>query len=166
MAAGEFLMRATISLGVAAYAAAEFLWFRHRLEAFRLRTVLWTGAAALFLLHSALAFHVRHGWSHEAAVRQTAAQTAAVTGLNWGGGVFVNYAFLVLWVADVTWLLAAPRSYLRRPRFVNTAISAFFLFIVFNGAVVFARGPAQVVGVAATAIVAWAWINSSLRTGA
>ena len=41
-------------------------------------------------------------------------KTAAVTGLNWGGGVFVNYAFLVLWAADVTWLVAAPRCLAQR----------------------------------------------------
>jgi hypothetical protein len=156
----ELLMRGTISAGVAAYAAAEYLWFRRRQEAFRQRALLWTTGAALCILHSALAFHARHNWSHDAAVRQTASQTAAVTGINWGGGIFVNYAFLTLWAADVFWMWVAPGSYLRRPPIVNRAISAFFLFIVFNGAVVFAQGPARIVGMAATATVAWAWWRS------
>ena len=150
-------MRATIALSVAAYAAGEYLWYTHRVEGFRARAVLWTAAAALCITHSALAFHVRHGWSHDAAVRQTAAQTAAVTGLDWGGGVFVNYAFLAIWAADVAWIWAAPASYLRRPSAVNGLVSAFFLFIIVNGAVVFAGGPARVVGIAATATVVWAW---------
>jgi hypothetical protein len=157
VAAGDLLMRVTISMSVAAYAAAEYLWYRRRVEAFRLRRILWTGAAALCLLHSGLAFHVQHGWSHDAAVRQTAAQTAAVTGIDWGGGVFVNYAFLGLWAADVAWLWAAPASYLRRPPVVNGLVSAFFLFIIVNGAVVFAGGPARIVGIAATATVIRAW---------
>lgn len=157
MPVGELLMRVTISASVAAYAGAEYLWYRRRRDAFRLRAVLWTAAAALCILHSALAFHVRHGWSHEAAVRQTAAQTAAVTGLDWGGGVFVNYAFLALWAADVAWLWTSPASYLRRTAVMNALASAFFLFVIFNGAVVFAAGPARVVGMAATATVVWAW---------
>lgn len=154
---GDLLMRVSISMSVAAYAAAEYLWYRRRREAFRLRAMLWTGSAALCLLHSALAFHVRHGWSHDAAARQTAAQTAAVTGIDWGGGVFVNYVFVGLWAADVAWLWAAPGSYMRRPPIVNGFVSAFFLFIILNGAVVFAGGPARVVGIAATATVIWAW---------
>lgn len=150
-------MRVAISASVAAYAGAEYLWYRHRRDGFRIRAVLWTAAAALCILHAALAFHVRHDWSHEAAVRQTAAQTAALTGLDWGGGVFVNYAFLALWAADIAWLWGSPTSYLRRPAVVNGLVSAFFLFVIFNGAVVFAGGPARVVGVAATAAVVWAW---------
>lgn len=163
MDAGELLMRATISLSVVAYAAAEYLRARHRLDAIRVWTVLWTAAASLCIAHSALAFHVRHGWSHDAAMRQTAAQTAAVTGLDWGGGVFVNYAFLALWAADAAWLVTAPESYLRRSRVVSAAVSAFLFFVIVNGAVVFARGPARGVGIAATAVVLWAWFTSKAR---
>jgi hypothetical protein len=159
---GELLMRATISAGVAAYAAAEYLWYCRRHDAFPQRAVLWTAGAALCMLHAALAFHVRHDWSHDAAARQTALETAAVTGLSWGGGVFVNYAFLGLWAADVAWMWVAPASYLRRRSVVNGAVSAFFLFIIFNGAVVFAAGPARIVGMAATLTVLWAWWRSTV----
>ncbi len=32
----------------------------------------------------------------------TARQTDAVVGINWGGGLFINYAVASLWIADVT----------------------------------------------------------------
>ena len=160
MSSGEMLMRLTIALSVAAYAGAEYLWYRHRRGAFRARAILWTIAAVLCIVHSALAFEVRHGWSHDAALRQTAEQTAAVTGVAYGAGLYVNYAFLALWAADVIWLWAAAGSYLRRPAAVNAAVSAFFLFMFVNGAVIFARGPVRILGLAATLSVAWAWWRS------
>jgi hypothetical protein len=157
MLPGEAAMRATILASLAAYAAAEYLWFRHRAVAFHARALLWTAAAALCIVHAAIAFEVRHDWSHDAAWAQTAAQTAAVTGLDWGGGLYVNYAFLVLWAADVVWLWSSPRSYLHRPAVISTAVSAFVLFMFINGAVVFVRGPARVAGAIAVAVVMWAW---------
>ena len=80
-----------------------------------------------------------------------------MTGLDWGGGLYVNYAFLVLWGADVVWLWSSPRSYLRRPAVVSTAVSASALFMFINGAVVFVRGPARVLGAIAVTVVMWAW---------
>ena len=163
MQPGDAMMRAAILASIAAYTAAEYLWFKKRRSAFGLRAVLWTLAAALCVAHSALAFAVHHHWSHAAAVRQTATQTAAVTGLEWGGGVYVNYAFLLIWTADVAWLWIAPAAYLRRSSLLNTALSAFFLFIFVNGAVIFARGPARIVGTAATIVVVWAWATRTTR---
>jgi hypothetical protein len=157
MLPGEAAMRATILASLVAYAAAEYLWFGHRAAAFRARAVLWTAAAVLCIAHAALAFEVRHDWSHDAAWAQTAAQTAAVTGLDWGGGLYVNYVFLVLWGADVAWLWSSPRSYLRRPAVVSAAVSASALFMFINGAVVFVRGPARIPGAIAVAVVMWAW---------
>jgi hypothetical protein len=165
MPGGELLMRATIAASVVAYACAEYAWYVHRATAFRGRAVLWSSAFLLCLAHTALAFHVRHGWSHQAAVLHTADATAAVTGLPWGGGVYVNYLFLASWGADVAWLWLAPASYRARGAVVNGAVSAWFLFIVFNGAVVFAKGPARAVGLAATALVIWSWRRGRSRRG-
>ena len=161
MIAGEILMRATILASVGAYAAAEYLWFRHRATAFRPRALLWTAAAVLCIGHAALAFEVRHDWSHAAALAQTATQTAAVTGLDWGGGLYVNYVFLAGWALDVAWLWTSPRSYLRRPAALSAAVSAFVLFMFINGAVVFVRGPARIVGAIAVAVVLWAWARGA-----
>jgi hypothetical protein len=160
---GEALMRATIAGSVVAYACAEYVWFAHRQRAFRARAVLWTAAFGLCVLHTALAFHVRHDWSQAAAWRHTAEMTAALTGLHWGGGLYVNYLFLAVWAADVTWLWAAPASYLARAARVNAVLSTGFLFIVFNGAVVFATGPARAIGLAATLVVIAGWLRARGR---
>jgi hypothetical protein len=157
---GEAIMRGSIAASVVAYACAEYAWYVRRREAFGARAVVWTAGFALCAVHTALAFHLWHGWSHEAAVRHTAAVTAAVTGLDWGGGVYVNYAFLAVWAGDVAWVWLRPAPYLVRPAAVNAAMSAWFLFIVFNGAVVFASGPARAVGVAATLLVIWSWLRA------
>lgn len=163
---GELWMRATIAASVVAYAAAEYLWYTRRFESFRLRRAIWTSAAALCVTHSALAIAVRHGWSHDAALLHTAVQTAAVTGLRWGGGLFVNYVFLALWTADVAWLWGSPASYARRPERLNTALSAFFIFMFLNGAVIFAGGASRVLGTAAVVTVAAAWWRRDRTTAA
>ncbi|MDY3554710.1 hypothetical protein R5W24_003839 [Gemmata sp. JC717] len=101
-----------------------------RTIAARLRA-LWTLGCALLLVHIAVAFHVGHGWSHAAAWEHT----RQVGG--YGDGVFVNYVFALVWVVDVVWAWVAFDSYLRRPHRLTWAVHGFFLFVIFNAAVVF-----------------------------
>ena len=77
---------------------------------------IWSCACLLYLAHVASAFHFWHGWSHAAAYAHTATQVAAVVGLNWGGGIYANYAFTALWLVEVAWWWAAPVSYEMRPK--------------------------------------------------
>jgi hypothetical protein len=113
--------------------------------------------------HSVAAFAVFHGWSHRAAVAATARQTAAVTGLAWGGGIFFNYAFLVVWVADVLWWWISPPSYDDRPRALDGSVRSFLFFMFFNGAIVFADGGMRLLGVAAVAVVSITWLTRLFR---
>ena len=74
-------------------------------EAGKRKVRRWVGPVSgfgvvLLLAHFALAFHLRYGWSQAAAVRETARQTAETFGLDWGGGVFVNYLFAIVWTID------------------------------------------------------------------
>lgn len=78
----------------------------------RLRA-LWTLGCVLLLVHIAIAFHVGHAWSHATAWEHT----QQVGG--YGDGVFVNYAFALIWLADAVWAWAALESYLRRPRWLT-----------------------------------------------
>lgn len=117
----------------------------------------WTAGAALIIMHSAAALHVRHGWSHRQALESTAIQTKAVTGVDWGGGLYVNYAFLALWAADAMWWWLRPGAYAARPAPVTHALAAGFLFMFLNGAVVFAHGAMRWFGAACVGIVAFAW---------
>ncbi len=114
---------------------------------FKFWRAVWSAACLLLIVHVLAAFHFEHGWSHAAALKHTAEQTARVTGIDWGGGLYFNYAFLILWALDVGVLWRSPvsgRSSLRR-----TADLA-CLFMIFNATVVFGPtwwiGPVAVVG--------------------
>jgi hypothetical protein len=115
--------------------------------------VLWSMACLLLIVHVLAAFHFEHSWSHTAALRHTAEQTARVTGIDWGGGLYFNYAFLILWFLDVVFLWKNPvnrRSQLRR--LTNLAC----VFMIVNATVVFGPRwwfwPCGAVGLAAIAI--------------
>jgi hypothetical protein len=93
------------------------------------------------------AYHFYHNWSHAAAYRETARQTAEVTGLDWGGGLFINYALVIGWVIDVAlWRLRGLDAYRKRPRWLAAAWQGFLLFIIFNATVVFKTGPLRWIG--------------------
>lgn len=91
----------------------------------------WSFGCALLLLHIAIAFHLGHGWSHEAAWEHT----KQVGG--YGDGIYVNYVFALVWFLDAVWLCVAYDSYFSRPRWLHWTIHGFLAFVVFNAAVVF-----------------------------
>lgn len=97
---------------------------------------LWTGALGVYLLHVVCAFTFFYDWSHAIAHRETARQTAELFGVNWGGGIFVNYAFTAIWSADCLWWWAGPESYGRRPAVVSASVHGFLAFIFLNATVV------------------------------
>src|SRR5688500_20160441 len=98
----------TVALSVISWSIAEFLRSRW----------LWAAGAGLMAIHSVAAFGVFYNWSHDTARELTMRQTAALTGVNFSGGIYVNYAFLVVWIAAAVGRLAAPWGYQggRRPR--------------------------------------------------
>jgi hypothetical protein len=98
----------------------------------------------------------RHGWSHAAAVAETARQTEARFGMNWGGGVWFNYAMILLWTLDAVCSWAAPTRH-DRSRTWRRSVHGSFLFMWFNGAVVFPTGPVRWSGAVACAVVIAAW---------
>lgn len=129
---------------VAFYAVAVLIAFSNRVSrgrTFRQWRATWSSACLLLIVHVGAAFHFEYGWSHSAAFDHTAQQTARVTGINWGGGLYFNYAFLILWLVDVAilWLSASkPSTILRR----STDIAC--VFMAFNATVVF--GPRWWIG--------------------
>ena len=117
------------------------------------RTV-WTAGCVLFLVHVAAAFHYHYGWSHATALRETARQTAEVTGVESGSGLYLNYLFTILWVVDVAFWWLRPERYLQRSAFWDWGLHAFFLFLAFNATVVFEEGAVRWAAVAVlTAVV-------------
>jgi hypothetical protein len=146
---GELLTRLTIQLALAAYFVALALPKQSTFAKW-----LWTVGCMLTWLHIAAAMIYVHHGSHVQAVEQTARRTEALFGWRFGGGVYFNYVFAVLWTADAFWWWLAPQSYEHRPRWVAWTIHGYLLFIVINGAIVFASGPTRWLSLAALAIVA------------
>lgn len=160
MVGGELLTKITIWLAVAGYAAgtAAFALSRGKGAWDRAARLAWTVACAALLAHVACAFHFYHGWEHDAAYLDTARQTNEVFGLDWGGGLYINYALMIGWVLDVAWWwLRGPDSYRRRFRPLMVAWHGFLLFIIFNATVVFKSGPARWAGLAVCSGVCLAW---------
>ena len=119
---------------------------------------VWVSGAGLCALHMAFAFAGRHGWSHEMAVRETARQTAAVYGISWGGGVYVNYVFDAAWCTEAWWWRAYPTHYFSRRRTITWALRAFYFVIIVNAAVVFAKSvPGRTIGVVLVGALLWSW---------
>jgi hypothetical protein len=112
---------------------------------------VWTVGCLAFLLHVASAFHIHYGWSHAVALRETARQAAELTGLALGGaGLYANYLFAALWVFDAAWWWGDAAGHHRRAAWFDVVLHSFMLFILFNGTVVFAHGPARWLGLAVT----------------
>jgi hypothetical protein len=117
----------------------------------------WTLGAVLCTAHVLIAFGVKHGWSQDAAIAETARRTAEVFGVSWGGGVYVNYLFVALWLLESWWWRAAPQAYSRRARWITWSLRGFSALSVVNGAIVFASPAGRVAGVLLATALVWAW---------
>ena len=118
---------------------------------------VWLLGAACYLAHVAAAFDAHHGWSHAAAYAYTAAQTDALLGFDWGGGLWFNYAFTLIWVSEAIWWQALPESYARRSPAWTHAVRGAFLFMIVNGALLFVSGPRRLLGAAVVIALTLIW---------
>ena len=96
--------------------------------------VAWTLGWLAFVIHVIAAFHYVHAWSHAEAFRHV----EEVGGF--GEGIFVSYAFLLFWTADVVWWWASPGSHRTRPGWLTRAWLGVMVFVTFNAGVVFEEG--------------------------
>ncbi len=156
---GEFLTRLSIWLALFAYAVGAGLQLSAHGRAAWIRRArwAWTIGCGLFLVHVASAFASFYQWSHATAIRETARQTAAFTGWNWGGGLYFNYLLAIAWLADVLWWWLAPASFARRSPRLAALWHGFFFFLVVNGAVVFVNGPRRWLGALLCGSLALLW---------
>jgi hypothetical protein len=157
---GEFLTRATIWTTIIAYAVGAVIfalaYARPRWSV--AARLAWTIACASLIAHFISAFHYYHAWSHSSAYLDTARQTNQVFGLNWGGGLFINYGLLTLWLLDVgAWWLHGIDSYRRRSLFLIALWHAFLIFILFNATVVFKQGAVRWIGLIICAGLCLSW---------
>ena len=161
------LTRGTIWLAIVAYAIGIglFGFAQRRRTWLAVVRVVWTIGCLALIAHIICAFQFYHHWSQESAYRDTALQTAAVVGYNWGGGLFINYAVLIGWIVDIScWWLSGINSYLHRRWFLVLAWHAFLIFIIFNATVVFNRGIVRWFGLVISLYLIVMWILVAKRS--
>ena len=154
---GEWLTRGAVWLALSLYVAAEMAVAFKRGAAGGLARWLNTVGGAVFLLHVVCAFHFYHHWSHAVAYADTMRQTADFAGVNWGGGLYVNYVFTLVWLGELFWCWASPRTFANRPRWIGRGVRGFFMFMIFTGAVVFAHSPMRWYGLLLCALLVVSW---------
>jgi len=150
METGEQITRWTVRVAVAFYAASLIM----RGIAPRASRSAWTVGCVAYLVHVAAAFEFYHEWSHEHAYAFTAHQSKLVAGLDWGGGLYVNYVFTLVWIGDAIWWWLNAQRYHDRARWIDWCAHGFLGFIVFNATVVFATGFGRWFGIAVGVLLA------------
>ena len=150
---GDLLTRVTIWLALGLFASAQVGANGWSARSFQLSLAGWV----LFVTHALLAFGTHYEWSHAVGYAATAAQTAELTGFDWGGGLYVNYLFGLVWLAELMWCWRDHEGYMHRARWVGHAARGFFFFMIVNGAVIFVPGPQRWLGVVLVGVLAWAW---------
>lgn len=101
------------------------------------------------LVHIAVSFQVHYQWSHDLAVVETARQTRDLTGVDWGGGVWLNYLFALVWITDGVWWVTHPTGHARRSRWLKWGTHGFLAFMLFNATVIFGSTMARFLGIIA-----------------
>ena len=154
----------TIRLCLVAYALALAGWIRAEARPVGAAVrCAWTAACALLIVHVLCAFHLEHDWSHELAVIATRRDTLETVGVDWGGGVWINYALLLVWSADVAWWWISPESYHRRHALLTISVHVFIAFMALNGAALFETGFVRYSTIAMTIALIAMW--SQFRKG-
>lgn len=154
----EWFTRGTIWLALSLYVAAEVV-IASKFSAPGCTAARWLNAfgVAAFAAHVACAFHFFHQWSHTAAYADTARQTAEFSGWNWGGGLYLNYLFGLVWLSELFWSVSSPTTHGQRSRWIGWLIRSFFMFMIFNGAVVFAHSVMRWYGLVLCTLLATSW---------
>ena len=148
---GEHLMLWTVRASVVCYVIALWRWLfcpvvaesSTRLSAQsgdRIYSATWFAAWLLCVLHVICAFHFRHHWDHAVAIEHTAKMTENVVGIRWGGGLYINYLFLLLWGASALDSLRYGGNRTENRRRLEVFLHAFAAFMMFNATAIF--GPA------------------------
>jgi hypothetical protein len=109
----------------------------------------WTMGCLSFVLHVIAAFHFEHHWSHAAAYEATSRRTAEMTGWNSGLGLYINEAFLVLWMSDTFFWWRD--LYWPRHRRIYWSIQSVFAFLMLQATAIF--GPPFWIPVVAVVIL-------------
>jgi len=155
--AGEHLMLWTVRAGVACYVIALWRWLFFTVRPDRVYLRFWFAAWLLCVIHVVCAFHFRHHWNHDTALQHTADMTERVVGLKWGGGLYINYIFLLCWGCSAIPGLRGRESSAESQRWLTTGLHVFVAFMMFNATAIFGPLWWWIPTVAVFAAVAWRW---------
>jgi hypothetical protein len=81
-------------------------------------------------------------------------------GVSFGGGVYFNHVFLLVWIFDATWWCGWPDHYLRRARLWDALVIGYLWFIALNATVVFESGMIRWLGLLGTLVMVVAGIRA------
>ena len=152
---GEDLTRVTVQLALFLY-AGSLIGMLHRGDPSddrrrrqeKITRWLWSAAFGVYFVHVLLAFHYFHHWSHAAAFVHVVRES------GFGPGLYFNYAFTLTWAADVVYWWCGIDRYARRRRWITAILHGFMLFMIVNGAVIFAHGTTRWINLLLFAVVA------------
>ena len=154
----EWLTRGTVWLALSLYVAGELAAaFASGLVGIKVARWLNALGLAAFLAHVGCAFHFHHRWSHAAASADTARQTAEFSGWYWGGGLYLNYLFGLVWLGEFIWAAVSQTTHAQRRRYIGWLVRTYFMFMIFNGAVVFAKCPMRWYGLLLLGLLVLGW---------
>jgi len=134
---GDLLIAWTARAAVACYVGRVAIDAAGRCDPAAQKTVrwIWTLGCIIFLAHVAAAFHFVHGWSHAAAYEHVARRTNEMIGWTTGVGLYVNYAFTLVWLVDcVLWWRCLDWPKRRVPYWI---IQLLFGFLMMQATMVF-----------------------------
>ncbi len=120
---------------------------------------IWFFSWLLLTLHTVAAFHFVHNWSHQHALVETARQTRDLTGIDWEGGVFLNYLIILMWGADCLLMHLESVFYSAWQRRFHRSTIICTAFMWFNGTVVFGGPFASAIGVLAFSFLGWRYVT-------
>ena len=125
---------------------------------------LWLLGSLFSLLHAIAAMGFFHQWSHAMAFEDTARQTQSLLGVRVGVGIYFNYVFVLIWLADAMWWIGQPNSYENRISWINCTVYGFLIFIAINGTIVFETGIVRWVSLAALVVLLVLAIQKRVRS--
>lgn len=126
----DAIVRWTARLFVVCYAGRLCIDAANRRDAVSQRRArwLWTAGCLICLIHFAVSFHLVHAWSDADAYEHVRRRTFESTGISSGFGLYINYAFGLIWLIDAAlWWRRLDWSEQRIPYWIVQSLFAFLI---------------------------------------
>ncbi len=131
-----------IWIAMAAWTVAMASWYLSKNG--KIQNTFWMIGLMAFGVHIWSAFDGFYGWSLDTALDETARLTEEVTGWRSGVGLWVNFAFFAALAADFAMRVFREGGVCAKQ---NRIVEILVIFMMINGAIVFADGPVRWFGI-------------------